>query len=150
MNSEITILKALYEKGGEASSFVLAHRAGFGVDYTRYILAHLATRKLVTPSRKKRDWFRLMALGKKLLERSSVISHHIRIKKRPRRISAIQYTKIKAHTESLPVGSQQVILAHNLSKECEKQEFTIGRAIEKAAKTLRGFHSVISLLQDKR
>lgn len=77
MNSEISILRAIYKKGGETSVKTLSCEIGFGLDYTRYIIDCLAKKKLVAASSKGREWFRLSSQGKKQLMRMGVIKYGV-------------------------------------------------------------------------
>jgi predicted transcriptional regulator len=76
MNSENNILKIIWHKGSGAHTNAIAREAGFGVDYTRYILNQLVKDTLVTPA-SSRNLFRVTFKGRRRLEIMGVIESSI-------------------------------------------------------------------------
>jgi len=73
MNSELEILKKIWENNGGTHIHLLSNQTGFGIDYTRYICNCLFKKGEIKPIKGKRDWYRITTQGKKELKLYGVI-----------------------------------------------------------------------------
>jgi len=150
VNSENRILKIIWDKGSADHINLISREAGFGIDYTRYILNQLVKRGLVAQS-SKNGLFKATSKGRKGLEALGVIEKKVRqkpilkkhtaakkgkkaVRKKQRAIRRAQPTKKRITAVSfdadrgggkvlLPTGSPEppkVVLAHTGSVESLK------------------------------
>lgn len=130
MNSEYKILRILYTKGlSKINVRAAAREAGFGIDYTRYMLGQLAKRGMVISFQGK-DFFKISAKGKKEFELPHSEKGGGEAKSKKRQIIKRRKHKGAAITQPL------VILAHNLNSKGDERKANLWSAIKKAAKYL--------------
>ncbi|MDP1538656.1 MAG: hypothetical protein Q8M00_01350, partial [bacterium] len=68
MNSELEVLKKIWENKKETSIKLISDQTGLGLDYVRYLCNCLIKRGQIKPVRKKPGWYRITAKGKKKLK----------------------------------------------------------------------------------
>jgi len=68
MGSELEILKKIWGNEKKASVKLISGQTGLGLDYVRYLCSCLIKKKQIKPVRKKLDWYRITAKGKKELK----------------------------------------------------------------------------------
>ena len=146
MNSENRILKIIWDKGFLANVNLISREAGFGIDYTRYILKQLEKSKLVRQSSKK-DFFKISPRGKKRLEAMGVIEKKRTAVKKKKEIFRKKHRRIKIKQPAFkkrlafadfasPQESPKIVLAHNLNGKEGERKLNVWSAIKKAAKYL--------------
>jgi len=99
MNSELEILKKIWENNEESYIKLISNQSGFGIDYTRHICNCLFEKEEIEPIKGKRDWYRITSQGKKGLKLYGVIKPGIPRKIRKiRKISKVERGKNKKRT----------------------------------------------------
>jgi len=64
MNSELQVLKKIWENEGKSSIKLISNQTGFGLDYVRYLCNSL-TKKGQIKSTGKRGWYKITAKKEK-------------------------------------------------------------------------------------
>lgn len=127
MGSELEILKKIWGNEKKASVKLISGQAGLGLDYVRYLCSCLIKKKQIKPVRKKLDWYRITAKGKKELKLLGIFNPKILkedkgIKKVilpwPKELLKVRLPKIK----EIPV---------------EEKKLRLGKMIEKTISFLR-------------
>lgn len=85
MNSEIEILKRIWENNRDTYLRLISNQTGFGIDYVRYLCDCLLKKGQIEPAKEKRDWYRITVKGKKELELLGIIKPKV-----SRKVSAIE------------------------------------------------------------
>lgn len=67
MNSELEVLKKIWENKGEAQIRLISNQTGMGLDFTRFLCQSLLRKGWIKPVRRKRDWYKITFQGKKEL-----------------------------------------------------------------------------------
>ena len=130
MNSELEILKKIWENNGETYIKLISNQSGFGIDYTRYICNCLFKKGEIKPIKGKRDWYRITSKGKKELKLYGIIKPGI-----PRKISEVEKVvyylprKLKTRPKKLEINPVRD------SKEKKKVQ---GKQISNGVKTAVG------------
>lgn len=125
MDSESKVLKAIWENKGQKQTHVnaISKQVGFSPDYIRYICNFLVKRGQINRPKRKLDWYKLTAKGKKALKLYGIA-------KTPKKVrdikKIIQYLPKKTLTKSGRSGS---IAA-------DERKLNLGRSIAKAASFL--------------
>ena len=73
MNSELEILKKIWENNGKTYLRLISQQTGFGADYVRYICNCLLKKNQIKPIKGKRDWYKISVQGKKELKLLGII-----------------------------------------------------------------------------
>lgn len=68
MDSELKALKAIWENKGQTHIKSISKRVGLSPDYVRYICNFLAKKGQISRPKRKLDWCKLTAKGKKTLK----------------------------------------------------------------------------------
>lgn len=125
MDSESKVLKAIWEnkKQGQTHVNSISKQVGFSPDYVRYICNFLVKKGQINRPKRKSDWYKLTAKGKKALKLYGIA-------KTPKKASdiekIIQYLPKKIVTKS---GRSGLIAA-------DERKLNLGRSIAKAASFL--------------
>ncbi|MFH1971445.1 MAG: hypothetical protein ABIJ05_03630 [Patescibacteria group bacterium] len=77
MNSELKVLKKIWENDEESHIKSIAEQAEFGIDYTRYLCNCLLKKGQIKPIKKRRDWYKITPKGKKELESRDLIKSKV-------------------------------------------------------------------------
>jgi hypothetical protein len=163
MNSEIELLQLIWKNGQKSSVRLLASKANFGMDYTRYILGGLHKKRLIA-TLKKRDYFAVSSRGKKILFKMGYQDAEAkRVRKKPprRKATTPRNRKVVVAAAVFPKGTNemkgeeikvrpeesqpQVILVHNLASSDGERKLNIGKVIEKTAASLKGFLHITNI-----
>lgn len=73
METELKILRKIWENNGEVSIRLLSRQTGLGIDYTRYICTQLVTKEEIEPVKGKRDWYWLLPKGESKLRLAGIM-----------------------------------------------------------------------------
>lgn len=151
MDSELEILKRIWENNGKASTRLISSQIGFGIDYTRYISNCLCRKGQVKPMADRKDLYGITSCGKKRLRSRGIIKlkvksekhaleKHRGLKVKARETEkAIYYfpKKLKAKSSEVALKkASEKILKGNLLK-AEDEKLNLGRSIAKAALLLK-------------
>lgn len=138
MNSELEILKKIWENGGESSVRLISKQAGFGIDYIRYICNCLFQKGRVKEVRGERDCYVITSRGEKDLEVRGIIKP--KVSKRESSVEkVIYYFPKKLKLKISKSNSQEVSIKQprgNLIKP-EEKKLNLGQSIEKAISALK-------------
>ena len=140
MNSELEILKKIWENDGKTHIKLISNQSGFGIDYTRYICNCLFKKGEIKPIKGKRDWYRIVSQGKKELKLYGIIKPVI-----PRKISEVEKVvyylprKLKTRPKKLEIKIAESNLQELGQKElksnlvvAKEKKLNLGKKIEKA------------------
>lgn len=141
MDSELKILKGIWDNSEEAPIGLLAKQAGFGIDYTHYICNCLSASEQIKPLKGKRGWYRVTAQGRKELESRGIIKPNVL-----RKVSEVEKVTyyfpkrlkprtLKSDAQEVSVKKAKEIRRSNLT--AEEKKFNLGRSIVKAVSYLR-------------
>jgi len=114
MNSELQVLKKIWENEGKSSIKLISNQTGFGLDYVHYLCNSL-TKKGQIKSTGKRGWYKITA------KREKEISKRIGGVKKvilpwAGKFLAPKPLKVKSKTKLLPVKEKKL----NFGKKIEK------------------------------
>lgn len=145
MNSELEILKKIWEDDGKTYIKLISKQTMFGIDYTRYICNCLLKKGEIRPIKGKRDWYRITSQGKKELKLHGIIKPEV-----PGKISKVEKVtyylskKLETKPKKLEIktagSSLQKVgpkkLKSNLAV-AEEKKLNLGRSIAKAVSFLK-------------
>ncbi|MFH1565258.1 MAG: hypothetical protein ABIC82_05465 [bacterium] len=77
MNSEIQILKKIWENEGESHIKSIYSQTGFGLDYIRYVCNCLIKKGKIMAVKNNRDLYRITSIGKKELMMFGIIKPQV-------------------------------------------------------------------------
>ena len=154
MNSELEILKKIWEAEGETYIRLISNQTGFGIDYTRYICNCLFKKGQITPVKENRDWYRITSKGKRELKTAGIIKPKVPtscvskvervIYYFPRKLKLRRSKKASFLLPPSPLlgrsksDSREARLKKTRgSLEAEEKKFNLGKTIEKAISYLR-------------
>lgn len=138
MDSELEILKRIWENNGKSNIRLISSQIGFGIDYTRYISNCLCGKGQVKPAADGKDWYRVTSYGEKRLRSRGIIKPKLSKKARETE-KAIYYLpkKLKAKLSGRALKKMsKKMLKSNLLK-AEDKKLNLGRSITKAAFLLK-------------
>lgn len=144
MNSELKILKKIWENNEEASLNLIANQTGFGIDYARYICNCLSAKEQVKLVKGKRGWYKVTPQGRRELERCGVAKP--KSFRRQSRVEKVTYYFPKKFSPKPPEGGSQKVKVKEAKKseeikkvdlQAEEKKFNLGRSIVKAVSYLR-------------
>lgn len=127
MNSELEVLKKIWENNGENYIKLISSQTGFGPDYVRYICKILSKRGEIKSVKKKPGWYRITAKGKKELKSRGIIGAEILRKA----------GKIKKIVLLLSLKLPKFKFLKSKLVATEEKKLKLGRKIEKAVSFLR-------------
>lgn len=96
MNSEIQILKKIWENEGESHIKLIYSQTGFGLDYIRYVCNCLIKKKKLKTVKGSRDLYKITSIGEKELMLFGIIKPQILPKARKIKIKKIKIKKSKS------------------------------------------------------
>lgn len=73
MNSELEVLKKIWENNKETHVRLISSETKLGIDYTRYICNCLLKKGEIKPVKKSRDWYKITTKGEKELKTRGII-----------------------------------------------------------------------------
>jgi len=114
MNSELQVLKKIWENEGKSSIKLISNQTGFGLDYVRYLCNSL-TKKGQIKSTGKRGWYKITAKKEKEISKRIGGVKKITL---PwvEKFLAPKPLKVKSKTKLLPVEEKKL----NFGKKIEK------------------------------
>ena len=139
MNTELKVLKKIFDEKGRAHIKSISDYVGFGRDYLRFICRRLIEKDLLISS--QRDWYQLSQKGKRKLKLRGLIELR---KKRLKRLKKLVSPPLKFRERGPRSGrveggwrpktksSPKIKLTSNFGSLKEKK-LKLGRKIEKAA-----------------
>lgn len=116
MNSEVKILKKIWENDESATIRRVSSQTGLGLNYTRYICDYLFKKGEIEPVKNYRDCYKITLHGKKNLKLAGIIKPKL-----GERISDIE--KVVYYLPRLG--------------RAEEKKFNLGKSIEKAVSFLK-------------
>lgn len=127
MDSESRVLKAIWENKEKRQAHVnsISKQVGFSPDYVRYLCNFLVQKRQISRLKRKLDWYKLTAKGKKALKLYGIAKTETS-KKAGGIERIIQYLPKKTATKS---GKSRLITA-------DERKLNLGRSIAKAASFL--------------
>ena len=133
METELKILKKIFEEKGKTHIKSISDYLGFGRDYLRFICQRLVEKDLLKSV--QRDWFELSKKGERELKLRGLIElkkKRLRPTRRPlTHLPALKLEDFSKKTKSSP----RIKLTANFGSLKEKK-LKLGRGIEKAASFL--------------
>ena len=73
MNSELEILKKIWENKEESNVKLLSRQTGLGMDYIRYLSNYLFKKGQIRPVKNKHNWYKITSRGKAELKLRGLI-----------------------------------------------------------------------------
>lgn len=138
MDSELEILKRIWENNGKASIRLISSQIGFGIDYTRYVSNCLCREGQIKSAADRKNWYKITSKGEKRLRSRGIIKP--KLSKKTREVEKVIYylpKKIKAKSlKSALKKTGKKVLRGNLLKAKDKK-LNLGRSITKAAFLLK-------------
>jgi len=138
MDSELEILKRIWENNGKANIRLISSQVGFGIDYTRYVSNCLRGKGQIKPVAGRKNWYGITSCGKKRLRSRGIIKPKLSKKARDTE-KAIYYfpkkLKAKSSEVALKKASEKMLKGNLLKAEDEK--LNLGRSIAKSALLLK-------------
>lgn len=138
MDSELEILKRIWENNGKANIRLISNQVGFGIDYTRYVSNCLCKKGQAKPANDRKNWYKITSKGEKRLRSRGIIKP--KLSKKVREIEKVIYylpKKIKAKSlKSALKKTGKKMMGGNLLKAKDKK-LNLGRSITKAAFLLK-------------
>ena len=136
MNTELKVLKKIFDEKGRAHIKSISDYVGFGRDYLRFICRRLIEKDLLISS--QRDWYQLSQKGKRQLKLRGLIELR---KKRLKRLKKLVSPPLRLREFPKKTKlSPRIKLTANFSSLKEKK-LKLGRWIEKAAFSLEKLRS---------
>jgi len=148
MNSELEILKKIWENNEEASLGLIVKRTGFGIDYARYICDILYAKEQLKPAKGKRGWYRVTSQGRKELERRDIIKP--KLFRRESKVEKVTYYLPKQSSRKSQKSGLQKMGSKKIKKgkkikdvdlKADEEKFNLGRSITKAVRAFSKFSS---------
>ncbi|MFH1048303.1 MAG: hypothetical protein V1732_01415 [Patescibacteria group bacterium] len=143
MDSELEILKKIWENNGKANIRLISSQVGFGIDYTRYISNYLCREGQIKPMADRKNWYRITSKGKKRLRSRGIVklkvkSEKLKVKGRETE-KAIYYLpkKLKAKSSEGALKKASAEMLNKNSLKAEDEKLNLGRSIAKAALLLK-------------
>jgi len=130
MNTELKVLKKIFEEKGRAHIKSISDYVGFGRDYLRFICRRLIEKDLLISS--QRDWYQLSQKGKRQLKLRGLIELR---KKRLKRLKKLVSPPLKFREFPKTKSSPKIKLTSNFGSLKEKK-LKLGKEIEKATSFL--------------
>lgn len=138
MNSELEILKKIWEAEGETYIRLISNQTGFGIDYTRYICNCLFKKGQITQVKGNRDWYRITSKGRRELKTAGIIKPKAPSSCVSKVEKVIYYFPRKLKLRRSKSDSQEARLKKTRGNlEAEEKKFNLGKTIEKAISYLR-------------
>jgi len=138
MDSELEILKRIWENNGKANIRLISSQIGFGIDYTRYVSNCLYRKGQVKSMADRKDLYGITSRGKKRLRSRGIIKPKLSKKARDTE-KAIYYfpkkLKAKSSEGALKKASEKMLKGNLLKAEDEK--LNLGRSIARSALLLK-------------
>lgn len=136
MNSELEVLKKVWENNEQSSIKSISRQTGFGVDYTRYICSCLFAKGEIAQIKSKRNWYKITSQGKKELERQGVIKPKVS-KKESQTEKIVWYLPKSSKTAKNNSKKIGLYNRRNSLIKSEEKQLNLGRSIEKAVSFLK-------------
>lgn len=141
MNSELEVLKKIWQSGGKTYIKLISNQTGLSLDYARYLCNCLFKKDQLKPIKGKRDCYGITPKGKRELRLRGIAEEKV-----PRKVrnleKLIYYLPAKKLKVSLPKSNFQKVgtkcLEDNLI-EAKEKKLNLGKKIEKAVSFLRNF-----------
>ncbi|MDP2934648.1 MAG: hypothetical protein Q8N59_02715 [bacterium] len=127
MGSELEILKKIWGNEKKASAKLISGQTGLGLDYIRYLCNCLIKKKQIKPVRKKPDWYRITAKGKKELKLLGIFKPKILKEDKGLRKIILPWSK----------GLLKVRLPKGKEIPVEEKRLRLGKMIEKTISFLK-------------
>ena len=139
MNSELEILKKIWEEKGETNLRLVSNQTGFSLDYTYYLCQCLFEKEEIKPIEGKRDWFKITFKGKKRLEAGYLIKPK-KSKKVKDTEKVVYYLPKKLKVKPSEDSFQKVNPKSQKKKliESDEKKLNLGKSIDKAISFLKG------------
>ena len=136
METELKILKKIFEENGRAHIKSISDYLGFGRDYLRFLCQRLVEKDLLRSI--QRDWFEISKKGKRQLKLRGLIELRKKRLKKPKKLVSppLRLREFPKKTKLSP----RIKLTANFSSLKEKK-LKLGRGIEKAAFSLEKLRS---------
>lgn len=156
MDSELQVLKKIWENKEESYVKLISSQTGLGTDYVHYLGHCLLKKNQIKPIQGKRDWYKITAKGKKELESRHLIRSKI-AKKAANTEKVIYYFPKKLSVPKLKVasrsGKKAKLAENNFQKasqakkikrssrdnliKAEEKKMNVWRSVAKAASFLK-------------
>lgn len=136
MNSELKILKEIWQNDEKAPIRLIAKRTELRIDYIHYLCKCLFKKGQIKPVEGNRDWYQITSQGKQELKTAGLIrldEKPSKIKRRKRSPKRLKLKKAKKEKR----GAKPKKLKTSL--RAEERKFDLGESIEKAVSFLKGF-----------
>lgn len=138
MNSELEVLKKIWENNEETYIGLISNQLGLSSDYIRFLCNCLKKKEQLKPIKGKRDWYEITAKGKKELSRRGIIKPEIsrKVSKLGKVLSYLPAKRLKVklpQKDFLKAGTQ----GKDKLIEAEEKKLNLGEKIEKAVAFLR-------------
>jgi len=128
MNSELEVLKKIWENNGESSIKLISNQTGFGLDYIRYICNFLSEKGKIKSVEKKPRWYKITIKGKRELKLQEI--HRPKVLRKEKGIKMVVFP--------WPKFLSKVKSSKDKFITIEEKKLKIGKKIEKIASFLRG------------
>ncbi|MBU3965604.1 hypothetical protein KKG29_01550 [Patescibacteria group bacterium] len=144
MDSELEILKRIWENNGKSNIRLISSQVGFGIDYTRYVSNCLRGKGQVKPVADGKNWYGITSCGKKRLRSRGIVklkvkSEKLKVKAKETEKAIYHFPK-KLKVKSLGGAFKKTgtakMLKGNLLK-AKDRKLNLGRSIAKAALLLK-------------
>lgn len=130
MNSELQILKKIWENEGESHIKLIYSQTGFGLDYIRYVCNCLIKKKKLKTVKGSRDLYKITSIGKKELMLFGIIKPRVLLFARK---AKIKETKIKKPKSDIIQPEEKKL---NLGRNFTKTIFFLKRRFKNDKKTI--------------
>lgn len=140
MDSELRVLKKIWENKEESYVKLISSQTGLGTDYVHYLGHCLLKKNQIKPIQGKRDWYKITVKGKKELESRHLIRSKI-AKKAANTEKVIYYFPKKISRQITGQKASQASLNKKFSRDnlikAEEKKMNVWRSIAKAASFLK-------------
>lgn len=137
METELKILKKIFQGKEKTPVKLISKHLGFGIDYIRFICKKLEEKNLVKS--KERNWYKITPRGKKELKRSGLIKKSPRKRGLKMKSSVWQVVKMKETPSPRPSKLKPNFESYSLPTT---HKLKLGKKIEKVAAFLRNFKKI--------
>ncbi|MBA3047268.1 hypothetical protein KKC83_04575 [Patescibacteria group bacterium] len=153
MNSELKVLKKIWENKEESNIKLISSQTKFGIDYIRYICDCLFKKGWIKPIKGKRDWYKIAFKGIKELECRCLIKP--KVFKKEKNIEKVIYyfpkkLKVKPLEDNFKYLAKKVSSKNPENKfEPEEKKLNLGQSIERAACFLNPVRNYFEKMRNK-
>lgn len=136
MNSELEILKIIWDNGGETSSKLISQRTGFGIGYVDYLCKCLLQKGYLRVKGGRPNWYQIMPKGKKELVKRKIIK--LKKLRKIKDLEKIVYYFPKKLKMRLSKRELQEIKPKKKLIQADEEKLSFGKQIQKVVSFLKG------------